>query len=68
MPALTPTPPRPASRGVADGRLPWWALALPALLFTTLLALVLRPSEAHAAAGDPAVGSLLTHLSHLVTR
>ncbi|HET9382216.1 MAG TPA: hypothetical protein VFP69_15470 [Streptomyces sp.] len=68
MPVPTHTPPHPAGRGGAGSGLPWWALALPALLFTTLLALILRPSEAHAAAGDPAVTRLFAHLQYLITR
>ncbi|MGW6259298.1 hypothetical protein [Streptomyces sp. NPDC055085] len=41
-----------------DIRLPWWALALPTLAFITLLLMILNPSDAHAAGGDPA----LTHV------
>ncbi|PZT69829.1 hypothetical protein DN402_27020 [Streptomyces sp. SW4] len=68
MAAPTHTRPRPATRGRAEMRLPWWALALPALAFVTLLALVLDPSEAHAAADDPVITRFLERLWQLVTR
>jgi hypothetical protein len=38
------------------------------VLFVALLALILRPSDAHAAAGDPAITRLLEHLQHLIMR
>ncbi|MDX3231619.1 hypothetical protein [Streptomyces sp. ME19-01-6] len=44
-----PRPARPAVRTM-DSRLPWWALALPALAFAALL-LLAGSSDAHAA-GD----------------
>ncbi|MFE6522210.1 hypothetical protein [Streptomyces sp. NPDC057794] len=62
MSAPVHTPPHPATRAGADSRLPWWALALPALAFTTLLLLMLHPSEAHAATGDPAITQLIDQL------
>lgn len=68
MQAPTPTRPLPASRGGADSRLPWWALALPTVLFVALLTLVLHPSDAQAAAGDPAIARLLEHLRQLIMR
>ncbi|MFF7738546.1 MULTISPECIES: hypothetical protein [unclassified Streptomyces] len=68
MSAPTHTRPRPAPRAGAAGRLPWWALALPVLAFTALLALILNPSEAHAATGDPAITRLFEHLQQLITR
>ncbi|MBT2476986.1 hypothetical protein [Streptomyces sp. ISL-94] len=43
----------PAARaGAADARLPWWALALPALAFGLLLLLLAGSGEAHAASGE----------------
>ncbi|MFI9176193.1 hypothetical protein [Streptomyces lincolnensis] len=66
MSAPTQTPPHPVSRGGVDIRLPWWALALPTLAFVVLLALILNPSDAHAATGDPAVTRLLQHLQQLI--
>ncbi|MEU3986230.1 hypothetical protein AB0F77_40290 [Streptomyces sp. NPDC026672] len=68
MSAPTHTRPHPAPRGGVDIRLPWWALALPALAFVVLLALILNPSDARAATGDPAVAQLVQHLRHVVTR
>ncbi|AYN42054.1 hypothetical protein D9753_27720 [Streptomyces dangxiongensis] len=52
MPTRTHSRPHPAVPGRVDTRLPWWALALPALAFLSLL--VLNPSDAHAAGGAPA--------------
>ncbi|MEV2248544.1 hypothetical protein [Streptomyces sp. NPDC049970] len=58
MPARTHTrTPRPA-RGSVEVTLPWWAVVLPALAFAVLLLLILEPGQAHAAAGDPALGRL----------
>ncbi|MFE3637030.1 hypothetical protein [Streptomyces sp. NPDC059168] len=68
MPVRTQTRPHPATPGGADSRLPWWALALPALAFAVLLALILNPSDAHAAAGDPAVAQLLERAQRLLAR
>ncbi|GGY01025.1 hypothetical protein [Streptomyces anandii] len=68
MSAPTYTRPHTASRGGAGNRLPWWALALPALAFITLLALILNPSNAHAATGDPAVTQLLQRAQELLAR
>jgi hypothetical protein len=68
MSAPTHTRPHPASPGGAAGRLPWWALALPTLSFVALLALILHPSDAHAAGGDPAITQVLDHLQHLIMR
>ncbi|MFE7751563.1 hypothetical protein [Streptomyces sp. NPDC057428] len=58
MPARTHTrTPRPAP-GTIEVTLPWWAVALPAVAFAALLLLILEPGQAHAAAGDPALGRL----------
>ncbi|MGW1772966.1 hypothetical protein [Streptomyces sp. NPDC002104] len=52
---------RSASRAAgADARLPWWALALPALAFGLLLVLLAGSGQAHAASGD---GSVLVHVT-----
>ncbi|MCX3063970.1 hypothetical protein [Streptomyces beihaiensis] len=61
MPATTHAKPHPAATGGARARLPWWAVALPAVAFVVLLALLLNPADAHASAGDP-------HLVHLMER
>ncbi|MER8223342.1 hypothetical protein ABTZ58_22710 [Streptomyces sp. NPDC094143] len=68
MSAPVHTPPHPATRAGADSRLPWWALALPALAFTALLLLILHPSDAHAAGGDPAITHLFERIEQLTTR
>ncbi|MFF6876218.1 hypothetical protein ACFY9S_12995 [Streptomyces sp. NPDC012474] len=68
MSAPTHTRPHPATRAGAAGRLPWWALALPVLAFTALLALILNPSDAHAAGGDPAITHLLERVQQLFAR
>ncbi|MFF9621135.1 hypothetical protein [Streptomyces griseosporeus] len=68
MSAPTHTRPHPATTGGVGTRLPWWALALPTLAFITLLVLILNPSDAHAAGGDPAITHLLERVQQLVTR
>ncbi|CAL9415355.1 hypothetical protein SUDANB176_01753 [Streptomyces sp. enrichment culture] len=68
MAARTHTRPHPALRGGVDSRLPWWALALPVLAFVALLALVLNPSDAHAAAGEPAITHLVERAQQLIAR
>ncbi|MCJ0872895.1 hypothetical protein [Streptomyces sp. AP-93] len=52
-----PSAPRAAG---AHARLPWWALALPALAFGLLLILLAGSGQAHAASGD---GSTLVHVT-----
>ncbi|MEU6482295.1 hypothetical protein ABZ858_36625 [Streptomyces sp. NPDC047017] len=68
MAARTHFRPHPATTGGVATRLPWWALALPALAFATLLVLILNPSHAHAAPGDPAVTQLLQRAQALLVR
>ncbi|MFE2067455.1 hypothetical protein ACFXDH_34630 [Streptomyces sp. NPDC059467] len=68
MPARTHTRPHPATPGRVDIRLPWWALALPALAFVSLLVLILNPADAHAATGDPAVTLLFERVQQIFTR
>lgn len=68
MPARTytrTTRPDASSVGV---RLPWWAVALPAVAFAALLLLIAGPGQAHAAGGDPAAGQLLGRIAELLTR
>ncbi|MEU1437808.1 hypothetical protein ACFYPA_36780 [Streptomyces sp. NPDC005775] len=68
MPARTHTrSTRPDTAGV-EVRLPWWAVALPAVAFAALLLLIAQPGQAHAATGDPAVGRLLERVVELLTR
>ncbi|MFE4264830.1 hypothetical protein [Streptomyces sp. NPDC056883] len=52
-----PSAPRAAG---ADARLPWWALALPALAFGFLLILLAGSGQAHAASGE---GSALVQVT-----
>ncbi|WP_405936118.1 hypothetical protein OG338_04780 [Streptomyces sp. NBC_00726] len=66
MPARTHTT-RPEPSGV-DVRLPWWAVALPAVAFAALLLLIAGPGQAQAATGESATGRLLRHLVELLTR
>jgi anti-sigma-K factor RskA len=47
----------------AQTRLPWWALALPALAFAALLALVAAPAHA-----DPSAAEPLVHLLGRITQ
>lgn len=64
-----PAHPRSARpvRGSTEIRLPWWAIALPAVAFAALLLLMTGTGQAEAAAGDPAVGRILAHLFQLLT-
>jgi len=68
MSARTHTRPHPATTGGVGIRLPWWALALPTLAFIVLLALMLNPSDAQAAAGDPALTHLFERAQQLIAR
>ncbi|MEU1854252.1 hypothetical protein ABZ499_34665 [Streptomyces sp. NPDC019990] len=68
MPAPTHTRLRPATRAAIDSRLPWWALALPTLAFIALLALIMNPSDAHAATADRAITHLIERVQQLITR
>lgn len=66
MSARTQTRPSSATRSGVEVRLPWWALALLALAFVTLLLLILDPADAHAASGDPAVGEFIERIQQTV--
>jgi anti-sigma-K factor RskA len=68
MSARTHTRPHPATTGGVGSRLPWWALALPVLAFIALLALMMNPADAHAAAGAPAVTQLFQRVQELLAR
>jgi len=63
-PALTR---RPAADRV-EIRLPWWAVALPAVAFAALLLMILSPGQAQAATADPALGQLIERTLHLLSR
>ncbi|WP_329617076.1 hypothetical protein OG244_32140 [Streptomyces brevispora] len=56
---------RPDAGGV-EIRLPWWAVALPAVAFGALLLLITGPGQAHAATGNSAVGQLLQRIVDLL--
>jgi hypothetical protein len=59
MSARTRTrPAHPVDSGL-EIRLPWWAIALPALAFAALLILLAGPTDAHAAGGSGAVSQFL---------
>ncbi|MFB6878819.1 hypothetical protein [Streptomyces sp. NPDC056323] len=66
MPARTHTPTIHPATGSVEVRLPWWAIALPAIAFAALL-LITGPGEAHAATADPAISRLLARIMALVT-
>ncbi|MFI7015115.1 hypothetical protein [Streptomyces sp. NPDC050164] len=68
MPAPTRTRLHPATRAGADSRLPWWALSLPTLAFVALLVLILNPSDAQAATGDPVITHLFERVQQLIAR
>ncbi|MEW5541844.1 hypothetical protein [Streptomyces cyaneofuscatus] len=61
---------RPASsRPAADRveiRLPWWAVALPAVAFAALLLMIMSPGQAQAATTDPTLGQLIERTLHLL--
>ncbi|MEU9758212.1 hypothetical protein AB0D98_00030 [Streptomyces sp. NPDC047987] len=67
MSAPVPTRPTAPPTGGVDMRLPWWAVALPAVAFAALLLMIVGSREAHAASTDPAVGRLLARLLALFT-
>ncbi|MCQ9133508.1 MULTISPECIES: hypothetical protein [Streptomyces] len=68
MSAPAHTRPRPAAPGGVDTRLPWWALALPALAFAGLLLLILNPADAQAAGSDPVITHLVERVQMLIAR
>ncbi|MER5362658.1 hypothetical protein [Streptomyces sp. NPDC002785] len=68
MSARTHTRPTHPATGSIEVRLPWWAVALPAITFAALLLLIAGSGEAHAATTDPAVGRLLERIVALMTR
>ncbi|MFI8834103.1 hypothetical protein ACIGPN_24150 [Streptomyces afghaniensis] len=68
MSAPTHTRPHPATRAGVGSRLPWWALALPTLAFVALLVLILNPSDAQAATGDPVITHLVERVQQLTAR
>ncbi|MEN8656274.1 hypothetical protein ABCR94_38315 [Streptomyces sp. 21So2-11] len=67
MAARAHTRSNPPASGV-DVRLPWWAIALPAIAFAVLLVLIAGPGEAQAAGGDPAVTHLMERIQQSLSR
>ncbi|MGW1281830.1 hypothetical protein ACWD4V_33370 [Streptomyces tsukubensis] len=65
MSAHTPSPSPPGAG--AAGRLPWWGLAIPVLVFV-LLALIAEPARAESADGPPALAPVLEYLRQLLIR
>lgn len=68
MSARTHTRPATPADGGMDVRLPWWAVALPALAFVSLLLLLAGPSDAHAASGSGALSQFLELLRQTLGR
>lgn len=68
MPARTHTRSTRPDAGGVEIRLPWWAVALPAVAFGALLLLIVAPGQAHAATDGSAVGQLLERIVDLLTR
>ncbi|MEU5718259.1 hypothetical protein AB0G71_21185 [Streptomyces sp. NPDC020403] len=66
MPARTENRTHRDASDTVEVRLPWWAVALPALAFAALLLLISGPGRAQAASGDPAVGQLLGRVLELL--
>ncbi|MFJ3707860.1 hypothetical protein OG204_07260 [Streptomyces sp. NBC_01387] len=64
MSARTHTRSHAPASGSVDVRLPWWAIALPAVAFAALLLLISAPGQAHAEAG----GANITHVLELIQR
>ncbi|MEW2070858.1 hypothetical protein [Streptomyces sp. NPDC007346] len=58
---------RPAADRV-EIRLPWWAVALPAVAFAALLIMITGSGQAQAATAEPALGQLIERTLHLLSR
>ncbi|MER6193110.1 hypothetical protein [Streptomyces cyaneofuscatus] len=65
VPVRAPASPRPAADRV-EIRLPWWAVALPAVAFAALLLMIMSPGQAQAATAAPALGQLIERTLHLL--
>ncbi|MFD1832992.1 MULTISPECIES: hypothetical protein [Streptomyces] len=66
-PTRSPRSARRAAGGGADARLPWWAVALPAVVFAVLLSLLVGGGEAQAAGSPHHLGRLLEYLRQLLS-
>lgn len=65
VPVRAPASPRPVADRV-EIRLPWWAVALPAVAFAALLLMIMSPGQAQAATAAPALGQLIERTLHLL--
>ncbi|WP_306334483.1 hypothetical protein [Streptomyces sp. KL118A] len=68
MSARSHTPRDPAKPGSIEVQLPWWAIALPAIAFASLLLLILNPVDAHAATSEPVITNLLERIQAMILR
>ncbi|MFD3922988.1 hypothetical protein [Streptomyces sp. NPDC058595] len=68
MAAPTHTRSHSPSPDTVEIRLPWWAIALPAIAFAALLLLMAGPGQANAAAGDPGVGRVVHQIQQTLAR
>ncbi|MDF6021913.1 hypothetical protein [Streptomyces sp. JH34] len=66
MPARTHTRTHRPATDAVEVRLPWWAVALPAVAFAALLLLIVEPGPADAATAAPAIGRLLEYILALL--
>ncbi|MCX4651527.1 hypothetical protein OG249_06385 [Streptomyces microflavus] len=67
-PSSRPALPRHPAADRVEIRLPWWAVALPAVAFAALLLMIMSPGQAQAATADPALGQLIERALHLLSR
>ncbi|MEU1224652.1 hypothetical protein [Streptomyces microflavus] len=67
-PSSRPALPRRPPADRVEIRLPWWAVALPAVAFAALLLMIMSPGQAQAATADPALGQLIERTLHLLSR
>ncbi|WP_405619483.1 hypothetical protein OG292_32020 [Streptomyces sp. NBC_01511] len=68
MSAPTHTRSHRSSPDSVEIRLPWWAIALPAIAFAALLLLMTGSGQANAAAGDPGVGRVVQQIQQTLAR
>ncbi|MFJ7061735.1 hypothetical protein ACK8N7_29385 [Streptomyces griseobrunneus] len=67
-PSRRPALPHRPTADRIEIRLPWWAVALPAVAFAALLLMIMSPGQAQAATADPALGQLIERTLHLLSR
>ncbi|MFF2963383.1 hypothetical protein ACFVT1_31735 [Streptomyces sp. NPDC057963] len=56
-----------SATGSVEVRLPWWAIALPAIAFAALLLLIVGSEDTSVATADPAIGRLFERIAALVS-